>query len=179
MAPPDRCSRLRRIPRSEPSLPVRAAPSFPAGVHGGARSRTGFGRFDLWLQRVNRMSASLAVGDKAPDFTLPTDGASDLKLSSHLGKKVVVYFYRRMTPAAALRRRSPSMARRRPSRQPTRSSSESPRTARQATPNSARSMASNSRLPQTRKRKRWKRMACGSRRACTARNTWASSGRPS
>ncbi len=39
------------------------------------------------------MSASLAVGDKAPDFTLPTDGASDLKLSSHLGKKVVVYFY--------------------------------------------------------------------------------------
>lgn len=36
---------------------------------------------------------ALAVGDQAPDFDLPTDGGGRVKLSDHLGKKVVVYFY--------------------------------------------------------------------------------------
>lgn len=35
----------------------------------------------------------LKAGDKAPDFTLPTDGAGEITLSSLKGKKVVVYFY--------------------------------------------------------------------------------------
>jgi thioredoxin-dependent peroxiredoxin len=39
------------------------------------------------------MSDALAAGSQAPDFTLPTDGSGTLKLSSMLGKKVVVYFY--------------------------------------------------------------------------------------
>jgi thioredoxin-dependent peroxiredoxin len=39
------------------------------------------------------MSDALAAGSQAPDFTLPTDGGGTLKLSSMLGKKVVVYFY--------------------------------------------------------------------------------------
>ena len=34
-------------------------------------------------------------GDKAPDFTLETDGGGSLKLSSLKGEKVVVYFYPR------------------------------------------------------------------------------------
>ena len=33
------------------------------------------------------------AGDKAPDFTLPTDGGGELSLSSLKGRKVVLYFY--------------------------------------------------------------------------------------
>jgi peroxiredoxin Q/BCP len=36
---------------------------------------------------------SLDLGDKAPDFTLPTDGGGSITLSKLGGKKVVVYFY--------------------------------------------------------------------------------------
>jgi peroxiredoxin Q/BCP len=32
-------------------------------------------------------------GDKAPDFTLPTDGGGKLSLSKLRGKKVILYFY--------------------------------------------------------------------------------------
>jgi peroxiredoxin Q/BCP len=35
----------------------------------------------------------VSVGSKAPDFTLQTDDGRKFKLSDHLGKKVVVYFY--------------------------------------------------------------------------------------
>ena len=37
------------------------------------------------------MSAEL--GDQAPDFTLPTDGAGKVSFSELKGKKVVLYFY--------------------------------------------------------------------------------------
>jgi len=36
---------------------------------------------------------TLDIGDTAPDFTLPTDGDGEIKLSSLNGQKVVVYFY--------------------------------------------------------------------------------------
>jgi len=36
---------------------------------------------------------SLTVGDKAPDFTLPTDTENMLSLSQCRGKKVLLYFY--------------------------------------------------------------------------------------
>ncbi len=36
---------------------------------------------------------SLTIGDKAPDFTLPTDGNGSIALKAQRGKKVVVYFY--------------------------------------------------------------------------------------
>jgi len=32
-------------------------------------------------------------GDKAPDFSLPTDDGSTVRLKDHRGKKVVLYFY--------------------------------------------------------------------------------------
>jgi thioredoxin-dependent peroxiredoxin len=35
----------------------------------------------------------LNIGDKAPNFTLPTQLGSDFSLSAHMGKPVVVYFY--------------------------------------------------------------------------------------
>jgi peroxiredoxin Q/BCP len=36
---------------------------------------------------------SVEIGDKAPDFTLPTDGNGSVTLSKLKGKKVVLYFY--------------------------------------------------------------------------------------
>lgn len=36
---------------------------------------------------------SLEIGDKAPDFTLPTDGAGTVRLSDLKGQQVVLYFY--------------------------------------------------------------------------------------
>ena len=36
---------------------------------------------------------SLKVGDKAPDFTLPTDGGGKVSLKDLKGKKLVLYFY--------------------------------------------------------------------------------------
>jgi peroxiredoxin Q/BCP len=36
---------------------------------------------------------SVAVGNKAPDFTLPTDGGGEVSLKALKGKKLVVYFY--------------------------------------------------------------------------------------
>jgi peroxiredoxin Q/BCP len=36
---------------------------------------------------------SLSIGDKAPDFTLPTDGKGTISLDALKGKKVILYFY--------------------------------------------------------------------------------------
>ena len=36
---------------------------------------------------------SIAIGDEAPDFTLPTDGNGSVTLSELRGKPVVLYFY--------------------------------------------------------------------------------------
>ncbi len=36
---------------------------------------------------------SIEIGDKAPDFTLPTDGNGKISLSKLRGQKVVLYFY--------------------------------------------------------------------------------------
>lgn len=37
--------------------------------------------------------SELSIGDKAPDFTLPTDGNGQITLSELKGQKVVIYFY--------------------------------------------------------------------------------------
>jgi peroxiredoxin Q/BCP len=39
------------------------------------------------------MTATLAEGDKAPDFRLPRDGGSTVALKDFKGKKLVLYFY--------------------------------------------------------------------------------------
>ena len=36
---------------------------------------------------------ALKVGDKAPDFSMPTDGSNSISLSGLLGKFVILYFY--------------------------------------------------------------------------------------
>lgn len=37
--------------------------------------------------------ANIKIGDKAPDFTLPSDGGGQISLSALTGRKVVLYFY--------------------------------------------------------------------------------------
>jgi len=32
-------------------------------------------------------------GDRAPDFTLPSDDGADFTLSKNKGKKIILYFY--------------------------------------------------------------------------------------
>lgn len=39
------------------------------------------------------MSNTLAVGDQAPDFSLPADGGRTVSLADYKGRKLVVYFY--------------------------------------------------------------------------------------
>jgi len=39
------------------------------------------------------MSAKIAVGRKAPNFTLPRDGGGEVSLADFKGKKLVLYFY--------------------------------------------------------------------------------------
>jgi thioredoxin-dependent peroxiredoxin len=39
------------------------------------------------------MSAKIAVGGKAPGFTLPRDGGGEVSLTDFKGKKLVLYFY--------------------------------------------------------------------------------------
>jgi len=36
---------------------------------------------------------TLDIGDRAPDFTMATDGGGEVKLSALRGRKVIVYFY--------------------------------------------------------------------------------------
>ncbi len=36
---------------------------------------------------------TLEIGNKAPSFTLPGDGGSDISLSDYTGKKLVLFFY--------------------------------------------------------------------------------------
>lgn len=40
-----------------------------------------------------RTIMTLEIGDKAPDFDLPGDGGSTIKLSDYSGKNVILYFY--------------------------------------------------------------------------------------
>ena len=39
------------------------------------------------------MAAKATPGNKAPGFTLPSDGGGSVKLSELRGRKVVLYFY--------------------------------------------------------------------------------------
>ena len=49
------------------------------------------------------MSAKIAVGSKAPGFTLPRDGGGDVSLADFKGKKLVLYFYPKAdTPGCTL-----------------------------------------------------------------------------
>jgi peroxiredoxin Q/BCP len=49
------------------------------------------------------MSAKIAVGSKAPGFTLPRDGGGEVSLTDFKGKKLVLYFYPKAdTPGCTL-----------------------------------------------------------------------------
>jgi peroxiredoxin Q/BCP len=42
---------------------------------------------------MTRKAAEIKEGDKAPDFSLPTDGGGKVTLSKFRGRPVVLYFY--------------------------------------------------------------------------------------
>ena len=123
---------------------------------------------------------SVKIGDKAPDFTLPTDGGGTVTLSKLRGKPVVLYFYPKddtsgcTAEACGFRDTFPDYGKtgadgdRRLARTP------SPRTT-----SSRRSTSCPSPSPPTPTARSPRTTASGSRRACTAANTWASSARPS
>src|SRR5208283_93220 len=46
-------------------------------------------------ERKAQMGTELKVGDKAPAFTLPSDGGGKVSLVDFKGRKLVVYFYPR------------------------------------------------------------------------------------
>jgi peroxiredoxin Q/BCP len=50
-------------------------------------------KIDLEENRRKYIMQELLVGDKIPDFTLPSDLGEDLAISSLRGKKIVIYFY--------------------------------------------------------------------------------------
>ncbi len=50
-------------------------------------------RFVLIISKKGMDMAEIGVGDVAPAFELPQDGGKTLKLSSHAGTPVVLYFY--------------------------------------------------------------------------------------
>src|SRR3546814_9449741 len=50
-------------------------------------------RTDTLFPYTTLFRSQLAVGDKAPAFTLPTDGGGKVSLSSLKGQIVVLYFY--------------------------------------------------------------------------------------
>ncbi len=35
----------------------------------------------------------MIIGEKAPDFNLPSSNGDNIKLSDYLGQKVIIYFY--------------------------------------------------------------------------------------
>jgi peroxiredoxin Q/BCP len=53
----------------------------------------GAGSFAKQHDERMAMAATLKEGDRAPDFTLPTDGGGKFKLSARRGTPVVLYFY--------------------------------------------------------------------------------------
>lgn len=45
------------------------------------------------ISAASKISSGLNIGDKAPDFTLTTDGEGSISLAKLKGKNVVLYFY--------------------------------------------------------------------------------------
>jgi peroxiredoxin Q/BCP len=74
--------------RSRAALPMRGLARF-------ARFRHDAARHGGECQKIaeDRDGMSLEIGDKAPDFTLPTDGGGKVSLKELKGKAVILYFY--------------------------------------------------------------------------------------
>ena len=119
---------------------------------------------------------SVEIGDKAPDFTLPTDGNGSVTLSKLRGKKVVLYFYPKddtsgcTAEACGFRDALPELRQDRRHGDRHLARTRSPRTT-----SSRRSTSCRSSSPPTARARCPRPTASGSRRACTAANTWASS----
>jgi peroxiredoxin Q/BCP len=54
---------------------------------------TSISKAHKWTKGWRRVSSFVQEGDIAPEFTLPGDGGSNLRLADQRGRKVVLYFY--------------------------------------------------------------------------------------
>lgn len=45
------------------------------------------------MSTAKKLNTELQIGDKAPEFDLPTDGSGNINLAELKGKNVVLYFY--------------------------------------------------------------------------------------
>ena len=123
---------------------------------------------------------SVEIGDKAPDFTLPTDGDGTVTLSQLQGKTVILYFYPKddtsgcTAEACGFRDALPDYGK--TGAAVIGISRDFGRLARQVQEEVRAAVH-----PRLRRRRqgRPRATASGSRRACTAANTWASSAPPS
>jgi thioredoxin-dependent peroxiredoxin len=58
-------------------------------------------------KKASKAPSSLAVGDKAPSFSLPRDGGENVSLADFKGQNLVLYFYPRAdTPGCTLESRA-------------------------------------------------------------------------
>ena len=58
-------------------------------------------------KKAGKAPSSLAVGDKAPSFSLPRDGGENVSLADFKGQNLVLYFYPRAdTPGCTLESRA-------------------------------------------------------------------------
>ena len=188
-------------------VPDRRALSGPSGDAGALRRRVDFARLDadmvaacarvrIWYERLIEEPARPGgartpseaqrgkrrddhlVGEEAPDFTMPTDGNGGGQAVELRGKPVVLYFYPKDdTPgctAEACGFRDPSRISARPAR---------------SVIGVSRTVASHDKFKEKHELpfilasdadgKVTERTASGSRRACMAANTWASTAPPS
>jgi peroxiredoxin Q/BCP len=107
--------------------------------------------------------AELNVGDKAPDFDLPTDGAGRITLAELKGQSLVLYFYPKDDTSGCT------------------SEAKAFSEMRNAFDEAGAMVLGVSKdSPSSHdKFKGWSATASGSKRTCTAANTWGSSAPPS
>src|SRR5262245_59690424 len=77
--------------------PLAAANRFPPGATIASKQSAAY-RLASSIHpgkgtKGRRMATELAVGSRAPGFTLPRDGGGKVALADFRGKKLVIYFY--------------------------------------------------------------------------------------
>lgn len=122
---------------------------------------------------------ALEIGKKAPDFTLPSDSGKDVSLSDYLGKKVILYFYPKDNTSGCTLEAQAFRTHLADFENSATSSLASAATPSRSTATSGTRTNSTSRFSRMPMKSSSTFTASSRKRACTARNTWASKDPPS